>query len=71
MDLTERENEILIQSLRVNEKRCRRSVAQWMKDHTADIGTDEFNYRLSRHAIVLKEFVALRRRFGDDNPVKI
>lgn len=70
LELTDREVELVLQGLRMSEKQSRTGFGRWVA-RNADIMTPEqMADRMSRYAVVMVEFVSLRAKFGDTEPVK-
>jgi hypothetical protein len=70
MELTDREKELIVQSLRVQEKHSRQGFIGWMNRNLDKAGTDEWNQKCARIRDVLAELVAIRAKFGDTTKVE-
>ncbi len=71
IELNEREVNLLVQSLRGNEKNSRKGFADWMARNLDTVGDATWTKKTVSAVSVYKELVALRAKLGDSEPVKI
>lgn len=69
IELTDRQVALIVQSLRVNEKRSKEGFVSWLAKNIDIVGTDEYVDKCKKASAVYNELADIRKMLGDDEVV--
>lgn len=65
VEFTERQVALIVQSLRVNEKRSKEGFITWLAKNIDNAGTDEYVEKCKSASAVYNEMADIRKMLGD------
>lgn len=71
VDINDDELCLIVESLRLNEKRSREGFGRTLAQSIDKLERADFQVKLERAKAKFKQFVELRAKFGDVGPVKV